>query len=122
MNGGAQDPGVEGEILRLHDALGISYGDVADFVVAGGKSSAILTIAGELSEAGRTVLTVSTTNLFVREAEKIGPLVIAAESGELLAKVEEAFSGGVSAVVIGSGLLSKNHLGGVEPGEVSSLA
>ncbi len=108
--------------MRLHDALGISSGDVAAFVGAGGKSSAILTIAGELSEAGMTVLTVPTTKLFVSEAKKIGPLVTAEDAGELRAKVEEAFSGGASGVVVGSGLLSKNRIGGVEPGEVSSLA
>jgi probable selenium-dependent hydroxylase accessory protein YqeC len=108
--------------LRLHEALGISSGDVAAFVGAGGKSSAILTIAGELSEAGMTVLAVPTTKLFVSEAEKIGTLVTAEDADELRAKVEEAFSSGASGVVVGSGLISKNRVGGVEPGEVSSLA
>jgi probable selenium-dependent hydroxylase accessory protein YqeC len=108
--------------LKLHGALGISSGDVAAFVGAGGKSSAILTIADELSEAGITVLAVPTTKLFVSEAEKIGPLVTAEDADELRAKVEEALSGGASRVVVGSGLLSKNRVGGVEPGVVSSLA
>jgi probable selenium-dependent hydroxylase accessory protein YqeC len=107
--------------LKLHVALGISSGDVAAFVGAGGKSSAILTIADELSEAGMTVLAVPTTKLFVSEAEKIGPLVTAEGADELRAKVEETLSGGASGVVVGSGLLSKNRVGGVEPGEVSSL-
>jgi probable selenium-dependent hydroxylase accessory protein YqeC len=107
--------------LKLHVALGISSGDVAAFVGAGGKSSAILAIAGELAEAGMTVLAVPTTKMFVNEAEKIGPLVTSEDAGELRAKATEALSGGASGVVVGSGLLSKNRLGGVEPADVSSL-
>ncbi|MCA1688328.1 MAG: putative selenium-dependent hydroxylase accessory protein YqeC [Actinobacteria bacterium] len=96
--------------------------DMAAFVGAGGKSSAIQTIASELSEAGMTVLAVPTTKMFVNEAEKIGPLVTSEDAGELRAKVEELLSGGAPGVVVGSGLLSKNRLGGVEPAVVSSLA
>jgi probable selenium-dependent hydroxylase accessory protein YqeC len=108
--------------LKLHLALGISSGDVAAFVGAGGKSSTIVAIARELSEAGMTVLAVSTTKLFVSEAEKIGPLVISEDADELRAKSKEALARGSSAVVVGSGLLSKNRVGGVEPSAVSSLA
>jgi probable selenium-dependent hydroxylase accessory protein YqeC len=122
MDGGAQDPGGEGEVLKLHQALGISSGDMAAFVGAGGKSSAILAIADELLEAGKTVLAVPTTKMLVNEAEKIGPLVTSEDADELRAKAGEALSGGASGVVVGSGLLSKNRVGGVEPAVVSSLA
>ncbi len=112
----------EGEVLKLRLALGISSGEVAAFVGAGGKSSAILAVAGELSEAGMTILVVPTTKLFVNEAEKIGPLVTSKDAYELRAKAEEALSSGALGVVVGSGLLSKNRVGGVEPSAVSSLA
>ncbi|MDP8948715.1 MAG: selenium cofactor biosynthesis protein YqeC, partial [Actinomycetota bacterium] len=72
--------------------------------------------------AGMTVLAVPTTKLFVSEAEKIGPLVTSEDADELRAKAEEALSGGASGIVVGSGLLSKNRVGGVEPAVVSSLA
>jgi probable selenium-dependent hydroxylase accessory protein YqeC len=108
--------------LKLHQALGISSGDVVAFVGAGGKSSAILEIADELLEAGWTVLAAPTTKMLVNEAEKIGPLVTSEEAGELSAKAKEALSGGASGVVVGSRLLSKNRVGGVEPDVVSSLA
>jgi probable selenium-dependent hydroxylase accessory protein YqeC len=121
MNRGAQDPGGEGEVLKLHLALGISSGDVAAFAGAGGKSSAILTIADELSEAGMTVLAVPTTKLLVSEAEKLGLLVTSEDANELRAKAREALSGGASGVVVGSGLLSKNRVGGVAPDLISSL-
>ncbi len=108
--------------MKLHQALGISSGDIAAFVGAGGKSSAILAIADELLEAGKTVLAIPTTKMLVNEAEKIGPLVTSEDADELRAKAGEALSGGASGVVVGSGLLSKNRVGGVEPAVVSSLA
>jgi probable selenium-dependent hydroxylase accessory protein YqeC len=108
--------------LELHRAIGISSGDVVAFVGAGGKSSAILAISDELLEAGKTVLAVPTTKMLVNEAEKIGSLVTSEDAGELSAKAREALSGGASGVVVGSGLLSKNRVGGVEPAVVSSLA
>ncbi len=107
--------------MKLHRALGISSGDVVAFVGAGGKSSAILRIAGELSEAAMTVLAAPTTKMFVNEAERIGPLVTSEDEGELRARAEEALSGGATRVVVGGGLLSKNRVGGVEPGAISSL-
>jgi probable selenium-dependent hydroxylase accessory protein YqeC len=108
--------------LELHRALGISSGDVAAFVGAGGKSSAILAIADELLEAKKTVLAAPTTKMLVSEAEKIGPLITSEDADELRAKAKEALSGGASGVVVGGGLLSKNRVGGVEPTVVSSLA
>jgi probable selenium-dependent hydroxylase accessory protein YqeC len=112
----------EGVVLKLYLALGISSGDVAAFVGAGGKSSAILAIAGELAEAEMTFLVAPTTKMFVNEAEKIGRLVTSEDVDELRARAEEALSGGASGVVVGSGLLSKNRIGGVEPAAISSLA
>jgi probable selenium-dependent hydroxylase accessory protein YqeC len=108
--------------LKLYLALGISSGDVAAFVGAGGKSSAILDIAGELAEAGMTFIVAPTTKMFVNEAEKIGPLVTSEDVDQLRAKAEEALSDRAPGVVVGSGLLSKNRIGGVEPAAISALA
>jgi len=112
----------EGAGLKLHLALGISPGDVVAFVGAGGKSSAILTVAGELMEAGITVLVAPTTKMLLKEAEKIGPLVTSEDLGELRTKAEETLAGGASGVAVGSGLLSKNRIAGVEPAWIFSLA
>ncbi|MBD0354380.1 MAG: hypothetical protein ICV58_04300, partial [Rubrobacteraceae bacterium] len=61
--------------MKLHLALGITPGDAVAFVGAGGKSSAILKVADELTEAGMTVLVAPTTKMMLKEAEKIGPLL-----------------------------------------------
>jgi probable selenium-dependent hydroxylase accessory protein YqeC len=108
--------------LKLYLALGISPGDVVAFAGAGGKSSAIVTTAAELAQDGMTVLAAPTTKMLIKEAQKIGPLVTSEDADELRAKVREALSGGASTVVAGSGLLSKNRIGGVDPAWISSLA
>ena len=69
--------------MKLYLALGIASGDVVAFVGAGGKSSAMLTVAGELAEAGMSVLAAPTTKMLVSEAQKIGPLITSEDSGEL---------------------------------------
>ncbi len=108
--------------MKLHLALGITPGDAVAFVGAGGKSSAILTVAGELTEAGMTVLVAPTTKMMLKEAEKIGPLLTSEDLDELRTKAKATLSEGASGVVVGSGLLSKNRVGGVEPAWISALA
>src|SRR5918997_1205010 len=121
MSRGAQDRGGEGEGFKTHHAPGTSPREGGAFLGAGGKSSAILMLAGELSEVGMTVLAAPTTKMLVNEAEKIGSLVTSEDEGELRARAEEALSGGSRGIVVGGGLLSKNRVGGVEPGAISSL-
>ena len=107
--------------MKLHEALGISSGDVAAFAGAGGKSGAILAVADELTRAGMKVLVAPTTKMLLGEADGIGPLVTSEDEDELRAKTEEALSE-APAVVAGSGMLSKNRVGGIDPGWVGGLA
>ena len=108
--------------MKLYLALGIASGDVTAFVGSGGKSSAILAVAGELAEAGMTFLAAPTTKMLVSEAERLGSLVTAEDPDELRTKAQRTLSDGASGVVVGSGLLSKNRVGGVEPAAIASLA
>ena len=123
MNTVVQDPlpfGSMGVVVKLHAALGISSGDVAAFVGAGGKSSAILAVSGGLTGEGRKVLVAPTTKMLLSEVDRIGPLVTSEDAGDLRAKTEKALSE-APAVVVGSGMLSKNRVGGVDPGWVGDL-
>src|SRR5215213_2670283 len=124
MNTGVQNPspaGGMGVALKLHAALGISSGDVAAFVGAGGKSGAILAVSGELTQEGMKVLVAPTTKMLTSEADMIGPLVTSEDCGDLRAKTEKALSE-APAVVVGSGMLSKNRVGGVDPGGEAASA
>ncbi|CAN5476312.1 selenium cofactor biosynthesis protein YqeC [soil metagenome] len=108
-------------VLRLCEAIGISSGDIAAFVGAGGKSSAIRTAAAELSAAGLSVIVVPTTKLMVEEAEAIGPIAVSEDPAERTAKIKSELSNSKT-VVAGSAIISKNRIGGVEPDEVAALS
>jgi probable selenium-dependent hydroxylase accessory protein YqeC len=116
-----QSPAQIGVVLKLHEALGITRGDVVAFVGAGGKSSAILTVSNGLEQAGMKVLVAPTTKMMLGEADDIGPLVTSEDAGELREKADKALSVS-STVVAGSGMLSKNRIGGVDPGWIGDLA
>jgi len=91
------------------------------FAGAGGKSSAILRVAQELTEAGMTVVTVPTTKMFLGEVEGLGPLVTSEDPQELVTDVESALRGDNS-VVAGRARISKNRVDGVDPEVVGDLA
>ena len=99
--------------MELYRALGIIKGDIVAFVGAGGKSGAILQAAHELKEAGTPVLVAPTTKMFVREVEKVGPILTSEDRNELHSKVVEILAG-ERGVVVGSTILSKQRVGGVE--------
>jgi probable selenium-dependent hydroxylase accessory protein YqeC len=61
---------------RLSEALGIRRGDLAAFVGAGGKTGAILTLTGELTESGWEVLASTTTKVGMRLGSGL-PLILA---------------------------------------------
>lgn len=107
--------------MELYKALGIAPGDVVAFVGAGGKSGAILRVAAELREAGTPVLVAPTTKMFVDEAEAVGPVVVSEGEGELREGVAAALAR-EGAAVAGSAVLTKDRIGGVEPGWVPALA
>ena len=96
-------------------------GDVVAFVGAGGKSGAILQAADELKEAGIKVLVAPTTKMFVSEAEAVGSIVTSKSPDELRSKMAKILAG-EGAAVVGSSLLSKDRVGGVEPGWIPTLA
>jgi probable selenium-dependent hydroxylase accessory protein YqeC len=78
-------------------------------------------VAHELKEAGTKVLVVSTTKMFIREAEKVGFILTAEDRDELRSKAVEMLAR-EEAVVVGSSLLSRERVGSVEPDWVPFLA
>ncbi|CAN5865424.1 selenium cofactor biosynthesis protein YqeC [soil metagenome] len=107
--------------MKLHEALGISSGGVVAFVGAGGKSGAILTVCEGLVQDGMKVLVAPTTKMLLGEADRIGPLVTSEDADELRTKTVSALSE-APAVVAGSGMISKNRVGGVDPAWIGDLA
>lgn len=98
--------------MKLYRALGIERGEVVAFVGAGGKSSAILQVAGELKEEGVKVLVAPTTKMFVSEAERVGRILTSEDRDELRTEAAKALSV-EGAAVVASSILSKDRIGGV---------
>ena len=108
--------------MKLHAALGIGPGDIAAFVGAGGKSSAIATIARDLTDAGSSVLVAPTTKLFTSETEKIGPVIVSEDLDELCSGAASELDDGSGAVVVGTSLISKERISGIDPEWIETLA
>lgn len=107
--------------MELYRALGIERGDVVAFVGAGGKSGAILQATRELKEAGVKVLVAPTTKMFVKEAERVGSILTSEDRDGLCSEVAETLAReGVA--VVGSAILSKKRVGGIEPSWAPELA
>src|SRR5215218_7745700 len=70
---------------------------------------------------GMRVLVAPTTKMMLGEADEIGPLVTSEDAGELRERAEKALSESPT-VVAGSGMLSKNRVGGVDPGWIGDLS
>ena len=107
--------------MKLYRALGIERGEVVAVVGAGGKSSAILQIAGELKKEGVKVLVAPTTKMFVSEAERVGRILTSENRDELRTEVAKTLSL-KGAAVVGSSILSKDRIGGVEPAWIPAFA
>lgn len=107
--------------MRLYRALEVTRGSIVAFAGAGGKSSAILALAEELTREGITVLIVPTTKMFLDEAHRAGPLVTSENQAELREKAAEAIAGSGTAVA-GSELLSKQRVGGADPDWLPALS
>lgn len=105
----------------LTEALEIGKGDVVSLVGAGGKTTALYGIAGELRRRGQTVITTTTTNLQTpRYPTTMPPLVCAADEHDWLATVRARVGRYGSATVVGT-RQREDKLRGVEPGQIELL-
>lgn len=107
--------------MKLYAALGIQTGDVVAFAGAGGKSTAIRSLAAELSADGLTVIVAPTTKMGLVETDGIGPLVVSSDEAGLLDGARKALDSS-GTVVLGGGRISKERIGGILPGFFETFA
>ncbi len=105
----------------LAEALRIVPGDVVSFVGAGGKTTALYGVAGELRRRDITVITTTTTHMQTPEqATTMPPLVYVAEEADWLDTVKARVNRYGSATVVGV-RLREDKLGGLEPGQIEAI-
>jgi probable selenium-dependent hydroxylase accessory protein YqeC len=105
----------------LVEALRIGKGDVVSLVGAGGKTTALFGISGELRHHGMTVITTATTNMQTpRYSTTLPPMVYAEEEVDWLRAVRSRVDRYGSATVVGVQERA-DKLRGLEPEQVGPL-
>ena len=107
--------------MKLYAALGISSGGIVAFAGAGGKSTAIRSLAAELSADGLKVIVAPTTKMGLMETDSIGPLVVSNDGAGLLDGARKALDSS-GTVVLGGYRISKERIGGVPPESFEAFA
>ncbi len=105
----------------LAEALRIVRGDVVSLVGAGGKTTALYGIVGELRRRNMTVITTTTTHMqTLEQATTMPPLVYAAEEADWRSTVKARVHRYGSATVVGV-KLREDKLGGLEPDQIDTI-
>lgn len=104
----------------LAQALSLGPRELVSLVGAGGKTTALRLLAGELTAAGGTVLATTTTALRLRELEGLGRMVMAEEDEELEARLTQALARGRTAAAA-RGPLPGGKVRGLTPDAVDEL-
>ncbi len=89
-------------------------------VGAGGKTTTLYTLARELAEQGKRVVTTTTTNIYVPEGNETETLIIAKDTPTMVRMVNEAW-GSYRRVTVGGAILRNGKVGGVQREQPSAL-
>src|SRR5436305_12402394 len=81
---------------------------------AGGKTTTMYTLASELAQRGKRVITSTTTQIFYPEADETDTLIIASKTDELLKLIDEAWQRYHRVTVAGT-VLKTGKLAGLQP-------
>ncbi|MDR3555691.1 MAG: selenium cofactor biosynthesis protein YqeC [Syntrophobacteraceae bacterium] len=105
----------------LSDALHLRDGGVVSLVGAGGKTTLMFQLARELAAQGRSVLTTTTTRIFVPTPEQSPTLFLARDLPALRQKLEGRTRGGTHVTAAASVLDGSNKLAGYPPELIDAL-
>jgi len=99
---------------RLCDLIALPASPLVAIIGAGGKTTTMYTLAGELAQRGKRVITTTTTQIFYPEPGETDKLIIASETHVLLNAIEEAWQQYRSITIAGT-VLRTEKLAGLEP-------
>lgn len=106
--------------MTLAEALGVDAGDVVAFIGAGGKTTAMFRVAGDLAARGLRVIVTTTTKIFPPEPSDI-ELIVEEGSGDALASGVTAALGRRHVVVVVARKLPDGKLQGVHLEDIGTL-
>jgi probable selenium-dependent hydroxylase accessory protein YqeC len=98
----------------LSDLIDLPTSPLVAIIGAGGKTTTMYTLACELAQRGKRVITTTTTQIFFPEPGETDKLIISSEIGDLLEAIQEAWQLYQRVTVAGS-VLSTEKLAGLDP-------
>lgn len=81
----------EADMLSLSDLINLPEHPLISLVGAGGKTTTMYTLARELAQKGKRVITTTTTQIFTPTPDETEQLIIEVETSMLLSKVKAAW-------------------------------
>lgn len=105
--------------MQLAEALAVGRGDCVALVGAGGKTTALFRLARELAEAGRRVLSTTTTHLALEQSALAPAHSIWPEAGS--AQIEMALRERRHVLVTGPADLTLGKWTGLSPADIAAL-
>src|SRR6266480_2305934 len=98
----------------LSDLIDLPTGSLIAIVGAGGKTATMYTLASELAQRGKRVITTTTTQIFYPEPGETDTLIVASETDRLLKKIDAAWQQ-YHRVTVAGAVLRTEKLTGLHP-------
>jgi len=98
----------------LSDLIDLPSSPLVAIIGAGGKTTTMYTLAGELALRGKRVITTTTTQIFYPQPCETDKLIIASDTHYLLNAIEEAWQQNQRVTIAGS-VLKTEKLAGLDP-------
>jgi probable selenium-dependent hydroxylase accessory protein YqeC len=105
----------------LRDIFLPEQGGVVSLVGAGGKTTLMFRLAGELAQAGERVLTTTTTKMFKPTEEQSTQLVVSADVGDVVKKAENSLAVHPHVTAAREDLVVHGKLGGFDPSAIEQI-
>ena len=105
----------------VSDVICPGSGGVVSLIGAGGKTTLMFRLASELRAAGRTVLTTTTTRIFLPADDETDALIITPDPEEVLRRVR-SFRGARSHITAGAAVTGSGKLTGFPPETIGMFA
>src|SRR5947209_7985805 len=98
----------------LSDLIDLPASPLVAIIGAGGKTTTMYTLAKELAQRGKHVITTTTTQIFYPEPDETDKLIIASETHDLYNTIEKAWQQYQRVTIAGS-VLRTEKLAGLQP-------
>jgi len=98
----------------LCDLIDLPTSPLIAITGAGGKTTTMYTLASELAQRGKRVITTTTTQIFYPEPDETDTLIVATETSELLKSIDEAWQHYQRLTIAGT-VLRTEKLAGLQP-------